>query len=175
DALGARWKQDGEFLLCRSTSYFWDKLKEVPNRDLARWQRDSQREGGLPFSDLLEMASLSDPQLDSTRVRQGIRHCWELPEWGLVSRPLIGGMEYMRPYARILAPFPEDQWRGLLEADGIPFSQLPLKQQQELLPLVNRRIVGPPGEIYPQLLSTRIRVDYAPAGSYAWQPMVDRE
>src|SRR5262249_11284215 len=76
DALGARWKQDGEFLLCRSTSYFWDKLKEVPNRDLARWQRDSQREGGLPFSDLLEMASLSDPQLDSTRVRQGIRHCW---------------------------------------------------------------------------------------------------
>src|SRR5206468_1476636 len=53
--------------------------------------------------------------------------------------------------------------------------QLPLQQQQELLLLVNRRMVGPPGEVYQRLLTTRIRVDYAPAGSYAWQPVVDRE
>ena len=41
-------------------------------------------EDGLPFEDLIEMASLPDAQLDSLFVRQGIVHCWKLPEWRLV-------------------------------------------------------------------------------------------
>jgi hypothetical protein len=64
DALGVRWTKDGEFLLCRSTSYYWDKLREVPNRYLQQWVRDRDANGGLPFADFLEMATMSDPQLD---------------------------------------------------------------------------------------------------------------
>jgi hypothetical protein len=42
EALGVRWRKEGDFLLCRSTSYFWDRLKEVPNRYPTRWQQDSR-------------------------------------------------------------------------------------------------------------------------------------
>src|SRR5262249_51044094 len=37
DAMGVRWRKDGDFLVCRSTGYFWDRLREVPNRYLQRW------------------------------------------------------------------------------------------------------------------------------------------
>src|SRR4029077_14811348 len=81
DAMGGRWQKDGDFLLCRSASYFSDDLKEVPNRYLQRWSRDRDANGGLPLADFLEMASLPDPELDSTVVAEAIEHCWGLPEW----------------------------------------------------------------------------------------------
>src|SRR5439155_26806094 len=60
DLLGAHWKKDGDFLQCRSAAFFWDKLKEVPNRLLDKWQADSERNAGLPLDDLLQMAALTD-------------------------------------------------------------------------------------------------------------------
>ena len=42
DMLGTRWTEDNGFLLCRSASYYWDKLKEVPNRLLTRWSTARQ-------------------------------------------------------------------------------------------------------------------------------------
>src|SRR4029453_2059638 len=98
DTLSLRWKKDGNFLLARSTSYFWDKLKEVPNRLLGRWQADRRAAGGLPLEDLLEMATLTDQQLDSRFVGEGVVHAWGLREWGM-----LAGRAPLRPYARYLA------------------------------------------------------------------------
>ena len=50
DALGVRWRKDGDFIICRSVSYFWDKLQEVPNRYLRRWAQDRDASGGLPLA-----------------------------------------------------------------------------------------------------------------------------
>ena len=69
DSLGAHWKKDGDFIEGRAAAFFWDKLKEVPNRLLDRWQTDSERNAGLPLNDLLQMALLSDQQLDSKFVQ----------------------------------------------------------------------------------------------------------
>src|SRR5262249_3378829 len=40
EALGVRWRKEGGMLLCRSSSFFWDRLQEVPNRYLKRWQQE---------------------------------------------------------------------------------------------------------------------------------------
>src|SRR5262249_18480576 len=82
DVLGTRWTKDNDFLLCRSTSYFWDKLKEVPNRYLQRWGEDRNAAGGLPLEDFIEMAGMTDQQIDSKPVARGIEQCWGLREWG---------------------------------------------------------------------------------------------
>src|SRR5260370_39812498 len=85
DALGVRWKKDGDFITGRSTSYFWDKVKEVPNRYLQRWIHVRDTNGGLSLADMLEMASLPDEELDSRLVGEAIGHCWGLPGWGSLS------------------------------------------------------------------------------------------
>ena len=73
----ARREEARRFLaLPQSTSYFWNKLKEVPNRHLQRWIRDRDANGGLPLADFLDMASLPDQQLDFPVVAEAIKHCW---------------------------------------------------------------------------------------------------
>jgi hypothetical protein len=158
DRLGVRWHQDGNVVLCRSTSYFWDKLKEVPNRLVRRWQADAAQEGGLPLRDLLEMASLSDPQLNSTVTAPGLRQCCDLEEWSLV-----GGGEHrpMRPYARFLAALRADQLGKALSPQGLPLAGLTPDQQREWLAF--RPAPRP---------EARLRVEYVPAGSYVWVPGV---
>src|SRR5262249_50310255 len=65
NAVGVQWSKDGNFLIARSTTSFWDRLKEVPNRLLQRWAKSREANSGLPVADLVEMAMLSDRQLDS--------------------------------------------------------------------------------------------------------------
>jgi hypothetical protein len=181
DALGVQWRQDGGFLLCRSTSFFWDKLKEVPNRYLVEWQQERTRRGGLPLEAVLQMASLSDQQLDSAVVGQGISHCWDLPEWGIVGnapKPLegtdtaaSGTPEELRAYARFLAGLPPGTRNLALRPDGLPFDALNAAQQQEFAQIYVARGGGNP-QMLPGL---RIHADYVPAGSYAWYPVVEEE
>jgi hypothetical protein len=85
DAMGVRWRKAGDFLLCRSGSFFWDRLKEVPNRYLERWQHEKRHHGGLPLDALLEMASLPDVQLGGVPMGGAIMDCWGLPEWHIVA------------------------------------------------------------------------------------------
>ena len=40
-----RWNKDGSWLQFRSTSYYDDRLKEVPNRLLARWAARRRQSG----------------------------------------------------------------------------------------------------------------------------------
>jgi hypothetical protein len=83
DAMRLRWKKEGEWLHFRSASYYDDRLKEVPNRLLSRWAA-SRRQHGLPaLEDLLEIARLSDAQLDAADMAEGARECWGLREWNL--------------------------------------------------------------------------------------------
>src|SRR5205807_2650754 len=107
DALGGRWKMENGFLLSRDTAYFWDKLKEVPNRYLERWMSDRKSAGSLPLEDLLEMTGLSEAQLESTVVGRAVTHCWNLPEWHLLS----GGSTGLQPHARFLAVLTPPQRR----------------------------------------------------------------
>jgi hypothetical protein len=174
DSLGVRWKRDGDFLLCRSISFFWDKRKEVPNRLLDRWQADRERNGGLPLDDLLEMATLTDQQLESTFVGQGVRHCRGIMEWNILSNPGYAGMrrkyDTIRPLARFLATLSQSLRARALSADGLTVNALPPVQQEMLHKLGGAAYPSPTG--YDGM---RFRIDYVPAGWYYWRIIVDNK
>ena len=171
DALGVKWRKDGDFLLGRSSSYFWDKLKEVPRRLLDRWTKDAADENGLPFDDFLEMAQCSDAALDSLRVGQGVWSCWKLEEWERVSvsrdgrrdSPLSG--VNFRGLARCLANFPPALRDRLMQSGGMNFRDLPPSAQQELVKAPSPWSAAPDA-----LRDSQIHVDYVPAGRYVWNP-----
>src|SRR5262249_53186958 len=103
DAMGVRWRKDGDFLLGRSTTYYWDRPKEVPNRFLMPWQREKREGPGLSLESIEEMASLPDEALDSPTVGEAIRHCWGLEEWRQVSRDPVMGWSLDRAKFRFLS------------------------------------------------------------------------
>lgn len=163
DTLGLRWKQDHGVLLGRSTSYFWDKLKEVPHRSLRRWRENADREGGLPLDDLLSMAGAADEQLDSALVGQVVRHCWNLPEWELLRDPHAS----TRELARMLAALPPGALQSTLSEKGLSFRELPLAAQRQLVDLSPSWLLnGVPTE------TLRLRVSYAPSGWKVWSGQV---
>jgi hypothetical protein len=170
DRLGARWSRDGDFLLCRSTSFYWDKLKEVPNRYLQRWAQDRDASGGLPLDDLLEMASLTDQQLDSTIVGEGIQHCWGLRGWWYAAQPLT------RHDARFLSLFAAEQRQRILRPAGLPFRDLTPAQQQATIALGQEREDQMARDGDDSVSTTvdwsqaEVTARYVPAGWYAWQP-----
>jgi hypothetical protein len=174
DEMRVRWTKDGEFLLCRSSSFFWDKLKEVPNRHLARWRAHKQQQGGLPFADLLEMATLSDHQLDSMHVGDGIGHCEGLPEWDLLDTR--GGQGSPRPWLRLLAGLAPEQQLRALSPEGLLVGSLGAQEQQAVVAAMASRFPpADPVEALRRAASWRIPVAYAPAGAYTWTPLLGPE
>jgi hypothetical protein len=172
DALGARWRKDGDFLVCRSTSYFWDKLKEVPNRYLQRWARSRDVSGGLPLADFLEMGMMTDQQLDSVPVAEGIEHCWGLREWAWLGGAELEG-RLQRQHARFLATLTPDQRQRALEPAGLPFGELTAAQQQGCMQLkyesqeAIEREEGKAPPIQPaDFANAAISANYIPAGWY---------
>jgi hypothetical protein len=178
DTLGARWTKDDRFLLCRTTSYLWDRLTEVPNRLLQRWSRDREANGGLPFADFLEMARLSDQQLDTATEPPPIRHCWGLREWGLLGSPSPGTtLDRNRLRARFLTTLTPEQLRRAMEPAGLPFKELPLAQQQSAMQLQYAilKAIELDGAKAPTVLpedftNAQIFAEYIPAGWYCWAP-----
>jgi hypothetical protein len=69
---------DAGWLQSRSTSFFDDRTKEVPNRLLERWAASRQKHGALTLDDLLEIAQLPDAKLDGAEMAEGARECWGL-------------------------------------------------------------------------------------------------
>jgi hypothetical protein len=61
----------------------------VPNRLLSRWEAARRRQGQLTLEDLVEIAQLSDPQLDGAAMAEGARDCYELREWDLVRDEVV--------------------------------------------------------------------------------------
>jgi hypothetical protein len=173
DALGVRWKKEGDFLVCRSAGFFWDKLKEVPNRYLVRWREDKRTQGGLPLEDLLEMTALSDQQLDSATVGKVIEHCWGLDEWWLVGKGTwkVGvNSGDLRPAARFLAGLTPAQRRQAQLPEWLAFTALTPAQQQALA-----NLLWPPERTKLSPQSLRFQFVYAPAGTYVWETIVTQE
>src|SRR5207247_4708856 len=115
ETMRLRWRLEGEnttpsgaekrWLQIRSATYYQDRVKEVPNRLLTRWAEARRRHGMLPLDDLVEIAGLSEAQLDGEEMRQGAVEWWGIPEWSLIRS------RYFYPHVRFLAEFTPEQRR----------------------------------------------------------------
>jgi hypothetical protein len=160
DTVRLRWDKDGDWLRFRSTSFFNDRLKEVPNRLLARWSAARRQLGGLTLDDVIEIAQFSDAQLDATSVAEGARSCWGLAEWDLVHSP-----PYLRSELRYLAGFTPAQRQQIQSPAGLAFTKMTLAQQQGYLARALRREVEVRLE---ELGGSTLRVDYTRPGEFQW-------
>jgi hypothetical protein len=138
-----------------------------------RWQEDKRKQGGLPLEDLLEMASLTDQQLDSATVGKVIEHCWGLDEWWLVGKGagklgLFPGS--LRSTARFLAGLTPAQRRQAEQPGWLAFSALTPAQQEALVNLLRA-----PERAKLDPHSLRFQFVYAPAGSYVWETFVTED
>jgi hypothetical protein len=170
DAMGVRWRKEGGFLLCRSTSSLWDKLKEVPNRYLRRWIADRDAHGELPLSDFLEMASMPDAQLDSAVVSEGISHCWGLHEMDLLH------LGFYR-WARFLSMLTPEQLRRAQSPDRLPLGDLTPEQRRAAMALQYAQYAEADRESGGTLTvpadwwsRAEFYAEYEPAGWYVWTP-----
>jgi hypothetical protein len=174
DEMRLRWRKQagtrpaGTWLEFRSASYYDDRLKEVPNRLLSRWAASRRQHagthgvGGLTLDDLIEIAGLSDAQLDAADMAEGARECWGLAEWDLA------GQRRLRPHLRFLAGFTREQRQEAQSAAGLPFSRMPLAQQQQFLALA----LGNEGsglQSLQELEGATLRVDYTQPDWFTWR------
>jgi RNA polymerase sigma-70 factor, ECF subfamily len=161
DAMRLRWNRDGEWLQFRSTSYYDDRLKEVPNRLLTRWAGVRRQRGMLPLDELLEIVQLPDAQLDAAEMAEGARDCFGLEEWDLARNATL------RPDLRYLASFTSEQRQLAMSAVGLPFTKMSLAQQQQFLAqgLTQTQPLGSLEELSGAVL----RVEYTQPGAFEWQ------
>lgn len=171
DTMRLRWNKDGEWLQFRGTSYYDDRLKEVPNRLLSHWAAVRRKHDGLRLDDLIEIAGLTDAQLVGAEMAEGAKACYGLAEWDLARDVLV------LPSLRYLAGFTPEQRRKAEREEGLPFREMSLAQQQGFL--ARRwpaKLVGtdtPNPATLPSLenLSDAVlRVDYRQPGWYEWRP-----
>jgi hypothetical protein len=165
DTMRLRWNRDvgtreaGGWLQFRSTSYYDDRLKEVPNRLLSRWADARRRQGSLSLDDLVEIAQLTDAQLDAAEMAEGTREQWGLAEWDLAR----GGMA--RPHLRFLASFTPDRRQEAMSGAGLSFTRMTLAQQQQFLSFA---LHGAPLQTLQELDGAILRVEYTQPGSFQW-------
>jgi hypothetical protein len=181
DAMRLRWHKEGgalaesppasratgdagsrSWLQFRSASYFQDRLKEVPNRLLNRWAAARRQRGHLTLEELLEIAALTDAQLDATGMAEGAKALFGLEEWDLARHPSL------RPHWRFLAELTPEQRQEAAAASGLSFTRLTLPQQQEFL----RLGLGTTGDAPPiglqELATATLKIDYSVPGWFQW-------
>jgi RNA polymerase sigma-70 factor (ECF subfamily) len=157
------------WLQFRSTSYYHDKLKEVPHRLLTRWAAARRRQGMLTLDDLVEIGRLTDEQLmSSAEMAEGAKECFGLAEWDLVTSE---GEEILRNL-RFLAGFTPELRQEAMSPNGLLFAKMPLAQQQAYLARVfAREVWGTEGlQSLEDLNGASVRIDYSQPGWYEWQP-----
>jgi hypothetical protein len=172
DRMRLRWSRERDWLQFRSTSYYDDRLKEVPNRLLERWATARRRQGMLTLEDLVEIGELSNAQLRAQEMADGARECWGLAEWDLARNGLV------LPNLRFLAQFTPAQQQEAMSAAGLPFTRMTLAQQQGFLarafPATVPGTGSPdtvPGIRSPEdLAGAALRVDYQQPGWFEWRP-----
>jgi hypothetical protein len=163
DVANLRWNKDGDWLQFRSASYFHDRAKEVPNRLLSGWRASRQKNGHLTLEDLVEIARLSDAQLDAAAMADGAIQCWGLREWIL---PRSGAL---RRDLRFLAELSPAQREEATSATGLAFTKLSLAQQQRFIE-IGMRFDDRPLLTLNELEGAVIRVEYTQPGSFVWIP-----
>jgi hypothetical protein len=129
DSMRVRWTKGDGWLRFRSASYFNDRLKEIPNRLLSRWQESRKANGMLTVDDLMQIASLTDAQLNAAEVAEAVKAIFGLKEWEL------GAGGSIRPQWRFLAAMPSTLRGAALSEKGITFPQLPVALQQQYVAL----------------------------------------
>src|SRR5262249_1210475 len=170
DTMRLRWQREGGWLQFRSTGFFNDRLKEVPNRLLARWTASRREHGALTLDDLIEIAELPDAQLDASSMAEGARACFGLTEWELAR------MEHVRRHLRFLAEFTPAQRQQAPQLAGLPFTQMNLKQQQgyfarAFLHESDTRLFRHESDTHlDDLGRATLHVDYTLPGWFRWSP-----
>jgi len=164
DRAAAGTREAGGWLQFRSASFYNDRLKEVPNRLLSRWaagypaKAGGREHGGLTLDELLEIAQLSDAQLDAADMAEGARDCWGLVEWD------VARGRFQRPHLRFLAQLAPAQRQEALSAAGLAFSRMSLAQQQQFLTLRDQ----PRVQSLEELAGATLRVGYTQPGGFQW-------
>jgi hypothetical protein len=161
DATRRRWRWDGGWLQFRSTSYYDDRRKEVPNRLLIHWAAARRQQGLLNLDDLVEIAQLPDAPLDAREMAEGARASFGLMEWDLARNPRL------RSHLRFLAGFTPAQRQEAMAPSGLAFTRMPLAQQQRFITLA----LGSDGEglqALDELAGAALRVEYTQPGSFQW-------
>ena len=129
EPLGLQWGQERGFFQFRSASFYSDRVQEVPSRFLQRWALSRRMNRGLVATDIAEIATLRDEQLDSGFVENGVRVIQNLQEWSIATNAAL------RPHWRFFASLTPEQQRSALTAEGLAFRGLRQAQQWELLRL----------------------------------------
>jgi RNA polymerase sigma-70 factor, ECF subfamily len=162
DAMYVRWSKDGSWLQFRSATYYHDRLKEVPNRLLARWAESRRKHGALTLDDLVEIAQLSDAQLGAESMAEGARLCCGLTEWDLARA------RHLRSHLRYLAGLSPTQRNEALSDRGLAFTRLSLPQQQQFIALALGADADPSKVGLDDLAPATLRVEYTVPGGRQW-------
>jgi hypothetical protein len=158
-----RWNlSEGPWLQFRSINFYDDRLKEVPNRLLSRWAEARRQRGVLSLEELIEIAQLSDVQLDSADVAEGAKACFGLEEWDLVRHRNI------RQDWRFLAQLTPAQRAEAQGEFGLVFTRLSLAQQQQFIAIVDPR--GAVLKSLGDLAQASLHLGYTHPGGYEWRP-----
>jgi RNA polymerase sigma factor (sigma-70 family) len=126
---------------------------------LARWAARRRQHGALMLDDVVEIAQLSDAQLDAAEMAEGARECWGLAEWRLAC------YRTMRPHLRFLAQLTPAQRQETTSATGLPFTRMSLAQQQQF---VSSALGQQPLRSLQELDGAALRVDYTLPGGFQW-------
>jgi RNA polymerase sigma-70 factor (ECF subfamily) len=173
DAMRLRWNKQhgtggaGTWLQFRSTSFYDDRLKEVPNRLLSRWGEAWRRQGFLTLEELVEIAQLPDAALKGEEMAEGARLCYGLAEWDLARN------EWVLDNLRFLAQLTPSQRQEAQTTAGLPMTRMTIAQQQAFLDrAIGSRAIGlNEGEglqSLEDLAGATLRVDYSQPGWYEW-------
>jgi hypothetical protein len=159
DGMRMHWLKEPQrgWLQFRSATYFSDRLEEVPNRLLTRWAASRQKHGTLMLDDLVEIAQLSDAQLNAPEMAEGARLIFGLAEWDLARSGNL------RPHFRYLARFTPAQRQEMMSGTGLTFTRMSLAQQQEFIALAVAPD-APPFQSLEELAGATLRVDYTVPG-----------
>jgi hypothetical protein len=157
-----RWSRSGDWLQLRSKTFYDDRMKEVPNRLLDEWSASRRQQGALSLDDLIEIAGLTDAQLDAAEMAEGARECFGLVEWDLARHRGV------RRDWRFLAQLTPAQRRQAQSRAGLPFTGLSRAQQQQFIAVV----AGPTDLDLPSLeefAQGTLRIAYTQPGGYEWR------
>ncbi|HLK56090.1 MAG TPA: zf-HC2 domain-containing protein [Chthonomonadaceae bacterium] len=128
DTMHDHWNWENSFLQFRSTGFFNDRLKEVPNRLLTRWAESRKQHGALSLEELIEMGQLTDRQLNAQTMAQGAEVLFGLDQWSYAQN--------MREDWRYLARLSPAQRKAAQAEKGLPYAKLPVLLQERFLVLL---------------------------------------
>jgi hypothetical protein len=162
DAMRLRWDKEGPWLRFRSTSYYDDRVKEVPNRLLTRWATSRREHGALTLEELIEISQLSDAQLDAADMAEGARDCFGLKEWD------VARDRSLRPHLHYLAELTPTQRQEAQSLTGLAFGSMSLAQQQRYIALAFGSRTDDLQSLQ-ELSGATLRLAYTQPGGFEWR------